>query len=89
MVTSSRGVATISTLELQSKEINENSIKVSDDNYLDLNSIAKDPNARYEILENESFIDELCEKVFQKLRAKLGNFCGANCSANCNANCSG
>lgn len=54
--------------------------------YSDLNSIAKDRDARNEILDNDSFIDELCEKVFKKLKTKLGkmNFCGANCNANGN-----
>lgn len=53
--------------------------------FCDLSSIAKDPEARNEILENDSFIDELCEKVFDKLRTKI--FCGPNCNTTCNAKC--
>ncbi|KAJ6637309.1 hypothetical protein Bhyg_10039, partial [Pseudolycoriella hygida] len=66
-----------STSKLQTGEVNELSTHFSD-----LTSIAKDPNARNEILENESFINELCEKVFAKVGAMLQkeNCCGPNCN---------
>lgn len=56
--------------------------------YSDLTSIAKNREVRNEILENDSFIDELCEKVFNKLRSKLAAnfFCGPNCG-NTSGNC--
>ncbi|XP_037051567.1 uncharacterized protein LOC119085308 isoform X2 [Bradysia coprophila] len=56
--------------------------------YSDLSSIAKDREARNEILENDSFIDELCEKVLKKLTSKLAAnfFCGPNCNTNENNN---
>lgn len=77
----SKSKATDTTPQLQSsKASNVKPTGITTD-YLDLNSIAKDPNARNEILENDSFIDELCEKVFDKLREKI--FCGANCNTDC------
>lgn len=81
-----KDVATSPTSKLQSKKTNENTA-----DYSDLSSIVKDPKSRNEILENDSFIDELCEKVFKKLRTKLGqqDFCGANCNTDCKTNCSG
>ncbi len=74
--------------KLESRRLYENRSPVITD-YSDLSSIAKDPVARNEILENDSFIDELCEKVFNKLRAKLAEnyFCGTNCNTNSNTNC--
>lgn len=74
--------------ELQSKKIYEHTPSMLTD-YSDLNSIAKDPVARNEILENDSFIDELCEKVLIRLRKKLASndFCGPNCNSTGRTDC--
>lgn len=59
--------------------------------YSNLSSIAKDRDARNEILENDSFIDELCDKVFKRLKSKLiaNFFCGPNCNTSGKTDCCG
>ncbi|KAG4077852.1 hypothetical protein HA402_013786 [Bradysia odoriphaga] len=73
-----------SSFTLNLEKVYENTAPKVLTDYSDLSSIAKDRDARNEILENDSFIDELCEKVLKRLTSKLGAnfFCGPNCNTN-------
>lgn len=70
--------------ELHSKKIYEDASAITSIDYSDLSSITRDPDARHEILENDSFIDELCDKVLMRLKLKLKQnfFCGPSCGTN-------
>lgn len=85
----SQKLATAPSSELHLKEIYETATANVLTDFSDLSSIAKDRTARNEILENDSFIDELCEKVLKKLRSKLAAnfFCGPNCNTDVSTNC--